>query len=376
MKNMIVRAVAGLLASILLVTGVALMGNMPNGKRTDSIFYDASGIHPDAALMTVNMREVPAEEYFYWLAYDCDYLTSYMGSVDFNAAISQGMSYGQYAMADAQRTVVLYSVVRAWAEQAGITLSEDSQAQLEAQRQQYVEYYGGEEGYANQLKLMGLTDEGFQRINEVYFLYSELYNAYCGEGGALRPAEEEIAAYTKAESYYTFLPLYWATSGEEAADAASLQEAQAAAERLRSASDVSAVYLQIAQEMALQATAAGETFSAEELSGELAAALSDLEDGQVSDVVVTDVGYYVLVGRELNTDAVLDKMFNAKLDDMRDGAGIRYNCRSYDKLNVGDFYTKLTTLRSQLQGNTGADPDTDTTPDSDADAAPDSDPQS
>lgn len=360
MKNMIIRAVAGMLASILLVTGVALVGNMPNGKSTDSIFYDASGIHPDAAIMTVNMREVPAEEYFYWLAYDCDYLTSYMGTVDFNAAISGSMSYGQYAMADAERTVVLYSVVRQWAEQAGISLSEESQAQLKAQRQQYVEYYGGEEGYAKQLRLMGLSDESFQEINKVYFLYSELYNAYCNEGGALRPADEEIAAFAKEGGYYTFMPLYWAISGDETADAAALQEAQAAAERLRGASDVSATYLQIAQEMALQATVAGETFSAEELNAELIAAVSGLENGQVSDVVVTAAGYYVLVGMDLNKSAVLDKMFNAKLDDMREGAGIRYNCRSYDKLNVGDFYTKLTTLRGQLQGDTNSNTDTNT----------------
>ena len=56
MKNLIIRALAGLLASILLVTGVALLGNMPNGKRTDGVFYGATGIHPDATLMTVNMQ--------------------------------------------------------------------------------------------------------------------------------------------------------------------------------------------------------------------------------------------------------------------------------------------------------------------------------
>ena len=54
MKNLIFRSLAGLVASVLLVTGVALLGNMPNGKRTDGVFYEASGIHPDATLMTVN----------------------------------------------------------------------------------------------------------------------------------------------------------------------------------------------------------------------------------------------------------------------------------------------------------------------------------
>ena len=68
------------------------------------MFYGASGIHPDATLMTVNMQPVTAEEYLYWLAYDCDYLSSYMGTVDFDAAVSESMSFGQYAMEDAQRT--------------------------------------------------------------------------------------------------------------------------------------------------------------------------------------------------------------------------------------------------------------------------------
>ena len=344
MKNLIIRALAGLLASILLVTGVALLGNMPNGKRTDGVFYGATGIHPDATLMTVNMQPVTAEEYLYWLAYDCDYLSSYMGgNVDFSTAVGGNMTYGQYAMEDAQRTVTLYSVVRAWAEQAGITLSEDSQAQLDAQRQQYVTYYGGEEGYAKQLKLMGLTDDTFQRINEVYFLYSALYGAYCSEDGALRPSAEEIGSFAQENKYYTFLPLHWSFSGDTEADSAAAAKAQAAAERLSAAADKTATYLQIAQEMAQQATEAGETLSAADLDSGIAEAVAALQENEVSGVVTTASGCYVFVGKALNTDAVLDKMFNARLDTLRDSAAIRYNCRSYNKLNVGTFYTKLQT---------------------------------
>ena len=364
MKKLIIRALAGLLASVVLVACVSLMGNMPGGKRTDGIFYEASGIHPDATLMTVNKQPVTAEEFLYWLAYDCDYLSSYMGgNVDFSTAVGGNMTYGQYALEDAQRTVTLYAVVRNWAQKAGIELSQESQAQLDAQRQQYVTYYGGEEGYAKQLELMGLTDEGFQQINQVYFLYSELYKAYCTAGGALRPSDEEIAAFAQSGGYCTFLPLYWSITGDEATDAATLAQAQEAAARLRSAEDVTAAYLQIAQELALQASETGETAAVQDLDSSVAAVLTALAEGQVSDVVTTAKGYYVFVGQALNADAVLDKMFNAKLDAMRESAGIRYNCRSYDKLNVARFYTKLQTLRSQLSGagtdsNTSAGTDT------------------
>lgn len=374
MKKLLIRFFAGLLASVLLVTGVSLLGNMPNGKRTDGIFYEASGIHPDAVLMTVNKQSVTAEEFLYWLAYDCDYLASYMGgNVDFDTAVSGSMTYGQYALEDAQRTVTLYAVVRDWAQKAGITLSEESQAQLDAQRQQYVTYYGGEEGYAKQLQLMGLTDEGFTDINGVYFLYAQLYNAYCTEGGQLYPAQEEIDSFAKTNEYYTFLPLYWAVTGTEETDAASLEQAKAAVERLRSATDKEAVYLEIAQEMALQATAAGETAAASDLGSVSAAALAALAEGEVSDVVQTQSGYYVFVRKSLNTAAVVDKMFNATLDQMRENAGVRFNCRSYDKLNVTKFYTKLQTLRSQL---TAADTGSDTGSDIDSNAGTDTTPQS
>ena len=107
----------------------------------------------------------------------------------------------------------------------------------------------------------------------------------------------------------------------------------------------------------------GETAAVQDLDSSVAAVLTALAEGQVSDVVTTAKGYYVFVGQALNADAVLDKMFNAKLDAMRESAGIRYNCRSYDKLNVARFYTKLQTLRSQLSGagtdsNTSAGTDT------------------
>ena len=213
------------------------------------------------------------------------------------------------------------------------------------------------------LPILGLTDEGFQQINQVYFLYSELYKAYCTAGGALRPSDEEIAAFAQSGGYCTFLPLYWSITGDEATDAATLTQAQEAAARLRSAEDVTAAYLQIAQELALQASETGETAAVQDLDSSVAAVLTALAEGQVSDVVTTANGYYVFVGQALNADAVLDKMFNAKLDAMRESAGIRYNCRSYDKLNVARFYTKLQTLRSQLSsagtdGNTSAGTDT------------------
>ena len=92
-------------------------------------------------------RNMPAPpvSYTHLLAYDCEYLSTYVPDVDWSAELTEGLSYGDYAKTDTLETVKLYSVVRAWAEEAGVPLTEEDQAALDAQRLEYVTYYGSEE---------------------------------------------------------------------------------------------------------------------------------------------------------------------------------------------------------------------------------------
>ncbi len=348
MKKQLIRFCAGLLASIVLVGCVAYMGNMPNGKRTDGIFYEASGIHPDAALLMVNNRAVSAEEFLYWLAYDCDYLTARIGTVDFNQKVGDTMTYGQYAMNDAESAVVLYEVVRQWAEAAGVTLTDEDQAALNQQREQYVQYYGGEEGYAQQLALMGISEECFQRINETYFLYSRLSASYCSDGGALRPSDEEVAAFASQNAYYTVQPLYWTISGDESADAASRAQAEDFAQQLKNAGDKESKYQELAALLAIETSEGGQTFSGSTLGEELTAAIAALGEGEVSDVVETDGGYYVFLRKPVDASALLTAMFDSEVAQRRESAAVKYSSRYYSKLSVADFYSKLTEQRSAM----------------------------
>ena len=174
MKNNWVRLIAGALASVVLVGAIALTGGMKKGSRTDGLLYQASGIHPDAELLLIDRQTVTAEEYLYWLAYDCEYLSTYVPDVDWSAELTEGLSYGDYAKTDTLETVKLYSVVRAWAEEAGVTLTEEDQAALDAQRLEYVTYYGSEEAYQQQLETQGITEEVYDRINETAYLYQLL----------------------------------------------------------------------------------------------------------------------------------------------------------------------------------------------------------
>ena len=105
MKNNWIRFLAGMIASAVLVGAFALTGGMKSGKRTDGLMYQASGLHPDGELMSINGQVVSCEEYLYWLAQDCEYLASQVEDLDWNAAVTEGMTFAEYAKADAAEAV-------------------------------------------------------------------------------------------------------------------------------------------------------------------------------------------------------------------------------------------------------------------------------
>ena len=197
------RFAAMLVVSVLMVLWIASGDRMSAGQRTDGLYYEVTGIHPDAVLMRINGEDISAEEYLYWLAYDCEYLTSYVPNLDFSAEVSNGMTYGSYAKADAVETVKLYALLRQWAKQYNVSLTEEDEARLQQQRQQYVTYYGGEEGYQQQLQLLGISEDTFDSINRMYLLYARIHDLYTADGSAMHPTQEAIDAFAQEKGYVT-----------------------------------------------------------------------------------------------------------------------------------------------------------------------------
>ena len=325
------RFAAMLAVSVLMVLWIASGDRMSSGQRTDGLYYEVTGIHPDAVLMRINGEDISAEEYLYWLAYDCEYLTSYVPNLDFSAEVSNGMTYGSYAKADAVETVKLYALLRQWAKQYNVSLTEEDEARLQQQRQQYVTYYGGEEGYQQQLQLLGISEDTFDSINRMYLLY-------------------------------------WPASGGENSQA----QAEDFAARLATAEDKDALYAEMAQQLGIEAGDTGRTFSAETLGDTLSAAFSALEPGQVSDVIATDEGWYVAIGQTLDESSVLDEMFTENVTQARSELTVDYNQGLYDKLDAGDFYSRLTARQSELSSQFGSG-SADSGTDSGADSSTDSD---
>lgn len=339
MKNNWVRLIAGVLVSVALVGAISLTGGMKKGSRTDGLLYEASGLHPDGQLLLVNGETVTCEEYLYWLAYDCEYLSTYVQGIDWSTELTSGVTYGDYAQTDTLETVKLYSVVRAWAEEAGITLTDEDQEALDAQRLEYVTYYGGEEAYQRQLAIQGISEEAYDRIRETAYLYQRLQDAFCTEGSALYPDGAALAQYAADNNYLTgrvvFVP-----AGDGAED-----EANGYLKRLQEAEDKLAEHAAICQEREVDqqdsitfAAAEGDALSEQALA---------LQTGELTGVVALDEGYYIFLKEDTDLSAVLPTYFSSLLADRRATANVVFNEDLYSTIDTGAFYEKLVSLRSE-----------------------------
>jgi hypothetical protein len=260
------RFLAMLLASVLAV-GIIAFATNGEGRRTDGLYYEVTGIRPDAQIMTVDGEKVSAEEYLYWLSSQCDKLAAYYPGVDFNTQYTDSMTFGDFVKTDAQEMAKLYAIVRQWSEKYGVTLTDADREEIAQQRAQYVSYYGSEEAYQNQLRLLGISEESFNTINEAAYYYADLAKLFCNEDGAQRPSDETLIAYAADNGYCTAKTLYVRTSGlDEAALAEKRSQLEAAAEQLRAAEDKDAAYLELAASLGIETNGSALTFRASDVS--------------------------------------------------------------------------------------------------------------
>ena len=347
MKNNWIRFLAGVIASAVLVGAFALTGGMKSGKRTDGLMYQASGLHPDGELMSINGQVVSCEEYLYWLAQDCEYLAGQVEGLDWNAAVTEGMTFAEYAKADAAEAVKQHAVVRAWAQEAGITLTDEDKAEMAAQREQYVTYYGSEEAYLRQLELVGISEETLELTQAGQYLYRDLYEAFSTPGSGLYPDEATLADYAAAQKY---MGVYVVTVDDDK-DAEGVARDLLA--RWQAAEDKEGEYAAICEELGQEAGSAVTLAAVED--DPLSDAIAALEEGGMDAVIdpYEDGTCYVVMRTETDMSAVAQTYFDVLWEQRVRDAVVVVNTKLYDTIDTGAFYEKLTQLRAALEAESG-----------------------
>ena len=84
--------------------------------------------------------------------------------------------------ADAVETAKLYRVIETRSQEAGVTLTDEQESELSSEIDQLIENLGGEEAYQSYLEQLCISEEGFLRLNRVYFLNQGLLEKMTGDG--------------------------------------------------------------------------------------------------------------------------------------------------------------------------------------------------
>ena len=329
------------------------------GDGEEGLFYQASGIREEAVLLSVDGRDVTARRYLYWLACACDYIADYYDSGDGIqwADTVDGQSLEDYARDQALENAALYATVENWAEDYGCTLTDEDRDAMDREWAARAAQYGGEDAYLAELERMGLDRTEAEAISADSYLYRHLYDLYCTAGSALAPAERDLETFAREQGYLTVDHIWISTAAADPADAEAVAACRARAEeafaKLNGSADPVNDFAVLAETYSDEPNRDqhpdGYTFTAGD--GTLPAACEEaamvLEEGQFSGVVEAEDGFYLLLRKPVDLDAVAPDYFDALLQAAADSAEIS-TTRAYDTLDVSSFYAALTEARAEL----------------------------
>ena len=349
------RMIAAALAVFLSLT-LAACGKKEAGE---DLLSQASGIPSDEVLLTVDGREVEAWRYLYWLAYTCDAIqTAYDDAgaeLDWDADMEAG-TLSDYAGEQAMADTVLYAVVESMADEWGCTLTEEDQAAMESDWVAAAEGAGGEEAYLEQLAALGLNRDRAQTLAGTAYLYDQLRKIACDPNSAHYPDQDDLAAFSQESGYLTvdFIRIDAGDDPEgaraQAEEAFSKLNGSAAPEN-----DFAVLAATYSDETDRDQHPEGYTLRAGDgtLPAACEAAAADLEPGQWSGVIEAEDGFYLLLRKDTDLDAVAPDYFDALLQAAAESAGVS-STRACGDLDVSRFYQRLLQARSSLSGGGAA----------------------
>jgi hypothetical protein len=351
------KRIALLLAALLLFgLTAACRGEKEEGRET-GLFYEATGISPDAVLLTVDGREIPSWRYLYWLTYNCDFIhSSYErtgDTLDWSAPLSGG-SLAEYAAQQALQSTALYATVENWAETYGISVTEADRRAMADDWTEKTEHYGGEEAYLAALADMGLERADAETMSADYYLYSHLYDLYRTAGSGLYPADGAVDRFGEEQGYLCVDNILISTAdvpeGDTEALAQRRQRAESVFSQLNSSPDPAAGFAALADTYSDDPDRAqypaGRTFLPGRgvLPAAVEEAAQSLEDGQWSGLIEAENGFYILLRKQPDEEVIAGDYFDSLLQKAAEEAEIKPE-KAYQEIHTGEFYEKLTILR-------------------------------
>ncbi len=328
------------------------------GQLESGITYEATGVASDEIIAVLGENEAPAELYTFWLGNECRNLeTAYQIDVasSWDRRIEGEHTLREFVEEDVVTAIKQQLVLENLAAEYGVTLSEEDEKELAAEREGYIEQFGGEEGYRAELYKLGIGDESYRRLARTDYLYAALYDAYMTPGSGLYAAEDVLRAYAVGAGWITADHILLMSIDpqtrqplDEDAAAEKHEKAKEILAMLRASDDPEALFAELADQYSEDTGRAaypeGYTFTTGTMVEEFDSAARALREGEISDLVESRFGWHIILRRPLNvTEAVesvrleyFDVLFRGALDraDMKLGP-------SLGKLDAAALYDAL-----------------------------------
>ncbi len=368
------RRAAALLCAACLLLSLFGCRKSEGTPAEDDVTYDLIGVRGGDTALTVDGEAVDAETFCYWIYTSILNLSEEQfdgGEVDWTAEVD-GQSVKDYVLFDAANIAVLYRTVEDHAVSLGCTRGEADETELSDLRAQYVASVGSEEGYLEQLRLVGLREETFMHFNRVTQYYNKLLDVlYLNDGAAYAPTDEQMKTYAdetfQAMGYQDFNDyvkknaVYNAkhillltkdmTTGEVYDDekiAAQKALADDLLAQLRASDDAVALFDTLMNEYSedpgLKSNPDGYLYSSGSMVAEFEDAVEALDDYEISEIVKSDYGYHIIMRlpitpAELREDYCQESLA-ALADEWCAAAKVEHGA-AYDGIDPETYYKAL-----------------------------------
>ena len=353
------------------VVSLSPSNGFTSGTMQEGLCYEATGVAPDAIVASLNGNGASADLVAYWIGYDVSYLNSYMqyytgSSINWDDTLSDGMSVADYVKASVLSSVKQHLVLENLANKYGVTLTEGQESAMADSDQTYIDQYGSEEAFEEEIAKLGMRRETYDRVARSNYLYQNLYELYNTEGSALYASDEDLAVYAADQNYITadhiLLSTKDLTTGEALTDEQKAEK-KALAEEIKQKLDacegdideLTALFQELADQYSedpgRETYPTGYTFTTGSMVQEFEDAANALSEGEVSEVVESSLGYHILLRLPLDkaaaADEVREEYFTNFIAEQVDAAAMATSA-DYDKLDPQTIYEAI--LAAQAEG--------------------------
>ena len=338
--------------------------------QAGGVDYDAIyALHaPEEVVMTVDGKDVTWQDYFYafynqaqGMEQTFQMYQSYGMAMGWDSQANEaGQTFAELVDESAEKTMRSLITVESLAEEKGVTLNEEEEAQLEAEHKDNISYFCGENGteedlYAK-LETMYLSKGFYSRLIRHSYLAQAILRT---EGEQL--SDEEVLSWMEENGILSANHILIGTmnlSTGEALDEAQVEEktalAQQIAQELRAIEDPAEREKRFLELKEQYCEDGGDyVFGPGVMVEEFYNGTQALAEGEVSEPVQSTYGYHIILRRPLKADdsvmsaggtqsareLMMNERVNQLLQDRMDQQQVEY-APGFQAPKILDYYTK------------------------------------